>query len=130
MYGGDDPLVEACDAVATAEQSRALQAEVPQGARPRRRARVHRPALPRDPASTKRSISAYRPRGTLALLKASQALAALRGRDFVIPSDVQHLSTPVLVHRVHISPQVRLRGRTPEQVVEEVIAAVPVPVVE
>jgi hypothetical protein len=36
----------------------------------------------------------------------------------------------VLVHRVHISPQVRLRGRTPEQVVQEVIAAVPVPVVE
>jgi MoxR-like ATPase len=70
------------------------------------------------------------PRGTLALLKASQALAALRGRDFVIPSDVQRLSTPVLVHRVHISPQVRLRGRTPEQVVEEVIASVPVPVVE
>ena len=70
------------------------------------------------------------PRGTLALFKASQALAALRGRDFVIPSDVQHLSTPVLVHRVHISPQVRLRGRTPEQVVEEVISAVPVPVVE
>jgi MoxR-like ATPase len=70
------------------------------------------------------------PRGTLALFKASQALAALRGRDFVIPSDVQHLSTPVLVHRVHINPQVRLRGRTPEQVVEEVISAVPVPVVE
>ncbi len=70
------------------------------------------------------------PRGTLALFKASQALAALRGRDFVIPSDVQHLSTPVLVHRVHISPQVRLRGRTPEQVVGEVISAVPVPVVE
>jgi MoxR-like ATPase len=70
------------------------------------------------------------PRGTLALFKASQALAALRGRDFVIPSDVQHLSTPVLVHRVHISPQVRLRGRTPEQVVQEVISTVPVPVVE
>jgi MoxR-like ATPase len=70
------------------------------------------------------------PRGTLALFKASQALAALRGREYVIPSDVQYLCPPVLTHRVHISPQVRLRGRTPGEVVEEVVGAVAVPVVK
>lgn len=70
------------------------------------------------------------PRGTLALFKASQALAALRGRDFVIPSDVQYLCAPVLTHRLHISPQIRLRGRTPAQVVAEIVGSVPVPVVE
>jgi MoxR-like ATPase len=70
------------------------------------------------------------PRGTLALFKASQALAALRGRDFVIPSDVQALCPPVLTHRVHISPQVRLRGRTPAQIIAEITESVPVPVVE
>jgi MoxR-like ATPase len=70
------------------------------------------------------------PRGTLALFKASQALAALRGRDYVIPSDVQTLCPSVLTHRVHISPQVRLRGRTPAQVVGEITESVPVPVVE
>jgi MoxR-like ATPase len=70
------------------------------------------------------------PRGTLALFKASQALAALRGRDYVIPSDVQTLCPPVLNHRVHISPQVRLRGRTPAQVINEITESVPVPVVE
>lgn len=70
------------------------------------------------------------PRGTLALFKASQALAALRGRDFVIPSDVQYLTTYTLNHRVQVSPQIRLRGRTPEQVVHDVIEAVPVPVME
>ena len=70
------------------------------------------------------------PRGTLALFRASQALAALRGRDYVIPSDVQHLCPPVLTHRVHISPQIRLRGRTPDQVVAEITESVPVPVVE
>jgi MoxR-like ATPase len=70
------------------------------------------------------------PRGSLALFKASQALAALRGRDYVIPSDVQYLCPPVLTHRVHISPQIRLRGRTPAQVVTEITEAVPVPVVE
>lgn len=70
------------------------------------------------------------PRGTLALFKASQALAALRGRDFVIPSDVQYLCAPVLTHRLHISPQIRLRGRTPAEVVAEIVGSVPVPVVE
>jgi MoxR-like ATPase len=70
------------------------------------------------------------PRGSLALFKASQALAALRGRNYVIPSDVQYLCPPILTHRVHISPQIRLRGRTPEQVVAEITDAVPVPVVE
>ena len=70
------------------------------------------------------------PRGTLSLFKASQALAALRGRDFVIPSDVQHLCPSVLTHRLHISPRIRLRGRTPEEVVAEIVGSVPVPVVE
>jgi MoxR-like ATPase len=70
------------------------------------------------------------PRGTLSLFKASQALAALRGRDYVIPSDVQHLCAPVLTHRLHISPQIRLRGRTPAEVVAEIVGSVPVPVVE
>ncbi len=68
------------------------------------------------------------PRGSLALYRAAQALAALRGRDFVIPSDVQHLTAPVLVHRIHLSPQMRLRGRTAEQVVADVVAGIPVPV--
>lgn len=70
------------------------------------------------------------PRGTLSLFKASQALAAVRGRDFVIPSDVQYLCAPVLTHRLHISPQIRLRGRTPAEVVSEIVGTVPVPVVE
>jgi MoxR-like ATPase len=70
------------------------------------------------------------PRGSLALYKASQALAAVRGRDYVIPSDVQYLCPPVLTHRVHISPQIRLRGRTPAQVMTEITEAVPVPVAE
>jgi MoxR-like ATPase len=127
-YGESDPA-EGLKPIATAEDVLALQRGVV-------KVRVHEDVrgyivrlcrATREHEAVDLGVS---PRGTLALLKASQALAALRGRDFVIPSDVQHLSTPVLVHRVHISPQVRLRGRTPEQVVEEVIASVPVPVVE
>jgi MoxR-like ATPase len=81
----------------------------------------------RDHPSVQLGVS---PRGSLALFKASQALAALKGRDFVVPSDVQTLCQPILSHRVHISSQVRLRGRTPAQVVSEIIESVPVPVVE
>ena len=70
------------------------------------------------------------PRGTLALFRASQALAALRGRDFVIPSDIQALCPALLTHRIHISPQTRLRGRTPQQIIADITEQVPVPVNE
>jgi len=68
------------------------------------------------------------PRGTLALYKTAQALAALRGRSYVVPDDVKHLAPPVLTHRLIISPQTRLRGRRPEEVVAEIVDTVPVPV--
>ena len=68
------------------------------------------------------------PRGSLALYRTAQALAALRGRDFVIPDDVKYLAPAVLTHRISIHPQTRLRGRTPEQVITEIVDSVPVPV--
>ena len=68
------------------------------------------------------------PRGTLALYKACQALAAIRGRDYVVPDDAKELAAPVLTHRIIVSPQTRLRGRTPEDVVMETVNAVPIPV--
>jgi len=68
------------------------------------------------------------PRATLALYKTAQALAAIRGRAFVIPDDVKYLAPAVLAHRLLISPQARLRGRNREQIVQEVVATVPVPV--
>ncbi len=70
------------------------------------------------------------PRGTLSLYKTAQALAALRGRKFVIPDDVKYLAPSVLTHRIIISPQTRLRGRRPEEVMMEVVDTVPVPVEE
>ena len=58
----------------------------------------------------------------------SQALAALRGRQFVIPDDIKELVPHVLTHRIMISQRIRLRGRTPAQVVSELVGEVPVPV--
>jgi MoxR-like ATPase len=68
------------------------------------------------------------PRATLALFRAARALAAIRGRDFVLPDDVQHLAAPVLGHRIMLASQSRLRGRDAESLVREVVEALPVPV--
>jgi MoxR-like ATPase len=68
------------------------------------------------------------PRGTMALYRTAQARAAIEGRDFVIPDDIKALAPHVLTHRVIINSQTRLRGRTTEEVVMEVVNQVPVPV--
>ncbi len=68
------------------------------------------------------------PRGSMGLYRAAQALAAMRGRSFVLPDDVKYLAPFVLTHRLVISPQTRLRGRTPETVLAEIVESVPVPV--
>jgi MoxR-like ATPase len=67
------------------------------------------------------------PRGTLALFRACQALAAVRGRDYVLPDDVQHLAIPVLAHRIISASQARLRGQGAQDVLTRVLAQVPVP---
>jgi MoxR-like ATPase len=68
------------------------------------------------------------PRATLALYHAAQALAAIKGRGYVLPDDVKRLAPAVLTHRLITSAQSRLRGRGPADVLTEVLATVPVPV--
>jgi len=68
------------------------------------------------------------PRASLALLRAAQATAAIEGRDFVLPDDVKSLASPVLAHRLVLRPEAVLRGLRPEDVVEDLLKRVPVPV--
>ena len=68
------------------------------------------------------------PRAGLALYKASQARAALEGRDFVLPDDVKTLALPVLSHRLIVASNARLRGRTAGQIVRDILAGIPVPI--
>jgi MoxR-like ATPase len=68
------------------------------------------------------------PRATLALYQGSQAWAALQGRDFVLPDDAKWMAPWVLTHRLMIAPQAQLRGRTPEELLADIISEVPVPV--
>ncbi|MBN1254464.1 MAG: MoxR family ATPase [Deltaproteobacteria bacterium] len=67
------------------------------------------------------------PRGSLGLMRTGQALAALRGRDYVLPDDIKELVIPVLVHRLILKEEERLRGGTPEHILVEIIKHTPVP---
>ena len=67
------------------------------------------------------------PRGSLALFRTGQARAAMLGRDFVLPDDIKVLAKPALAHRVILGPAARLRDLSAEQVLDEILARVPVP---
>lgn len=64
-------------------------------------------------------------RGSLALFKAAQALASLRGRDYVLPDDVKVLGVPALAHRLIVRPESALRGYTANRIVDELLQTVP-----
>jgi MoxR-like ATPase len=68
------------------------------------------------------------PRAMLALYRTSQALAALRGRKYVIPDDVKYMVPHVLEHRLIAKQQSHLRGTTPAGIIKEVLSSVKVPV--
>ncbi|HET9589813.1 MAG TPA: MoxR family ATPase [Anaerolineales bacterium] len=65
------------------------------------------------------------PRGSLALLKGAQALAAIRGRDYVIPEDIKTLVPLTLAHRLILKPEAELRGRTADLILEDVLQKTP-----
>jgi MoxR-like ATPase len=70
------------------------------------------------------------PRASLALFRASQAMAAMLGRNFVQPDDIKRVATAILVHRVILRPESRLRKITASKVIEETISETPVPTMQ
>ncbi|MBE7437319.1 MAG: MoxR family ATPase [Spirochaetales bacterium] len=67
------------------------------------------------------------PRGGIALLRTSRVMAVSEGRDFVIPDDVKALALPALRHRIVLTPEAEVEGRSPDEVISEVIKSVEVP---
>jgi len=67
------------------------------------------------------------PRAAVSLMAVAKAVAAIDGRDYVIPDDVKAASRPVLRHRIVLKPEADLEGITPDQVLEDVLCAVEVP---
>lgn len=68
------------------------------------------------------------PRASLGLMRAGQALAALRGRNYVLPDDIKYLAHPVLTHRLILTENERLKGKSTNHFIERLIRRVPVPV--
>jgi MoxR-like ATPase len=122
----DDPLLN-LEAVASPEQIAELQ-----GARKKIRISLPVREYIADIVTVTRSNESLRfgasPRGSLGLMRTGQALAALRGRDYVLPDDIKYLVGPVLAHRLILKEEERLRGKTPEHLLEEIIGQIPVPV--
>jgi MoxR-like ATPase len=67
------------------------------------------------------------PRGAVHLMQLSKALAAMEGRDYLLPDDVKRAAVPVFRHRLVLKPEADLEGLTPDQVTADVLAAVEVP---
>lgn len=67
------------------------------------------------------------PRASLSILKSAKAIAAIRGRDFVTPEDIQFVAKPVLNHRLILTPEAEMEGLTTEDVVNEIIQTIEVP---
>jgi len=68
------------------------------------------------------------PRASLSLDLASRALAAVRGRNYVIPDDVKYLALPILGHRLIAKPEAKLRKHSTEAILGEILSRLPVPV--
>ena len=124
-HGGPDPL-EDLEPVADALEIRKL-IEVVQGvhvADPVKRYVVDLVTATRRSPDLRLGAS---PRSTLQLLRAARAQAALEGRDFVLPDDVQALAVRVLAHRLLLTPEAQVSRRSSEAVVVDLRARVPVP---
>ena len=67
------------------------------------------------------------PRASLSMMHASKANAALRGRDFVTPDDVQFVAPHVLNHRIILNPEAEMEGLMPEHIIDEIVKKVEVP---
>jgi len=67
------------------------------------------------------------PRGSLGLTRSAQALALVRGREFALPDDVKELAVPVLTHRIILRQEERAKGLRAEDIIEELIATLPLP---
>jgi len=68
------------------------------------------------------------PRASIALFRTAQGIAAVAGRNFVLPDDVKRMVQPVLAHRMILKPESRLRKLTAAAVVNDILSEVPVPV--
>jgi len=67
------------------------------------------------------------PRASIAIMDASKALAAISGRDFITPDDIKKVASPILAHRIILTPEREMEGLTAEKVVLQLIETIEIP---
>jgi len=67
------------------------------------------------------------PRASIALMDASKALAAMHSRDFVTPDDIKRVASPILAHRVILTPEREMEGFTSEKIIQQIIESIEIP---
>lgn len=67
------------------------------------------------------------PRASLSILKSAKTIAAIRGRDFVTPDDIQYVSEPVMNHRIILTPEAEIEGVSAEDIIVEIVQKIEVP---
>ena len=67
------------------------------------------------------------PRASISILHASKAVAAIRGRDFVIPEDIKFVAVPALKHRIIVSPEKEMEGISSDHIIQQIIEAIEIP---
>jgi MoxR-like ATPase len=125
-FENEDPL-ETLDKVVEPEEILDLQQEV-RGIKVEDSVRAYLVNICRATRTHQDIALGASPRATMALYRTSQARGAIMNRTFVIPDDVKAMAPYVLTHRLIVNPQTRLRGRTAEDVLHEVVESVAVPV--
>ena len=123
----EDTVPPAIDAVTSADELKEMQRLVPR-VRVDDTVRGYVVSITRKTREHESLSLGASPRAGLALYKASQAAAAMDGRDFVTPDDVKAVAVRVLSHRLVLTSNARLRGRTTTQIVEQVLSSTPVPI--
>ena len=118
--------VDSLEAVAAAEELAACQKAV-RAVHVDEKVRQYLMQIVHDTRECEELSLGASPRASIALFRTAQAMAALRGRNYVQPDDVKRVAPPVLTHRLILRPESRLRKVTAEQVVDEVIAEIAVP---
>ncbi len=81
-------------------------------------------------SKTRNNVSLYlsaSPRASINIMNASKSFAAMKGRDFVTPDDIREIVPHVLKHRIILTPEKEMEGRTPQDIIEEIIKSVEVP---
>ncbi len=122
-----DSVVEAVDAVTDGTELARVQRQVTE-VRVDDTVREYIVAIAQASRDNQGLMLGASPRGALAMYKTAQATAAIDGRDFVTPDDVKSVVPHVLPHRMVLTSTARLRGRSTDNVVREIMASVPVPI--